>query len=260
MNESIKSYYLTAKGSDYSIRRPSRVVLWHKNYYIEVEEDVEYKQDLEIYVGRFPEEVVGKPKSDQWEIVKPILNELFFDHYLIALKRLNKIDLSEGEFYLISHNKDWFQVEYFSVDRKPGNHISIDFRDSIDSLWLMVRGSSSQRSRSRARKDGVPMTVTHFKQIFDLTLKYLSDSYSLKILLLNYIKSFKSLCEGEIDYELFKISDEKIFEKVVDKLKVRKRNIEERLIQNDKDSESERIKLRGEIDGINYALETIKTV
>ena len=91
-------------------------------------------------------------------------------------------------------------------------------------------------------------------------MKYLSDSESLKVLLLNYIKCFKSLCEGEIDYEIFKISDEKIFEKVVDQLKVRKRTIEQRLIENDGDSDSERIKMRGEIDGINYALETIKTV
>jgi len=260
MNESIKSYYLTTKGSDYSPRRSSKVALWHKNYYVEVQEDVESKQDIEVYVGRFAEEVCEKPKNNQYEKVQPILNELFFDHYLIALKRLNKIDLSEGEFYLIAHNKDWFQTEFYSINRKPCNNISIDFRDSIDSLWLMVHGHSKNGMRVNARKNGIPITSTQFKQILDLTLNYLSDIESLKILLLNYIKSFKSLCEGEIDYEIFKISDEKIFEKVVDQLKVRKRNIEQRLIQNDEDSEIVRIKMRGEINGINYALETIKTV
>ena len=236
------------------------MALWNKNYYIEVQENVEANQYIEVYVGRFAEEICDKPKSDHYERVRPILNELFFDHYLIALKRLNKIDLSEGEFYLIANNEDWFQVEFYSINRKPCNNISIDFRDSIDSLWLMVHGHSRNGRRANARKNGILITSTQFKQILDLTLKYLSDLESLKILLLNYIKSFKSLCEGEIDYEIFKISDEKIFEKVVDQLKVRKSNIEQRLIQNDEDSEADRIKMRGEIDGINYALETIKTV
>ncbi len=135
-----------------------------------------------------------------------------------------------------------------------GHFVNLQVRCHLN----LVRHEFSQRPN--ARKSGTPISSTQFRQILDLTLKYLSDSESLKVLLLNYIKCFKSLCEGEIDYEIFKISDEKIFEKVVDQLKVRKRTIEQRLIENDGDSDSERIKMRGEIDGINYALETIKTV
>jgi len=257
MEESSRYYYVTPKNSDYSSRHYARVIAWNRNFYIEVDENVEFRQYIDLSVGKFTEEIVEKPKSSKYEKVRPILKEIFLDHYLLALKLLNKIEATEGEFYLICHSTDWFQAEYYSIDRKQKN-IRIDFRNSVDSLWLMLMGSSSLRSRATARKDGIPITSTQFKQILDLTLKYLFDADSLKLLLLNYIKSFKRLTEGEIDFEIFKIDDDTIFKKIVNRLEQRKQTIEQRLIENDDDTELERIKMRGEIDGINYALETIK--
>jgi len=258
MEESSRYYYVTPKNSDYSSRHFPRVINWNQNFYIEVDENVEFRGYIELYVGKFAEEMVDKPKSSAYEKVRPILKEIFLDHYLLALKLLNKIEVTEGEFYLISHSTDWFQVEYYSIDRKQKN-IRIDFRNSVDSLWLMLMGSSSLRSRATARKNGLPITATQFKQILDLTMKYLFDADSLKVLLLNYIKSFKRLTEGEVDFEIFKIDNDQLFKKIVDRLIQRKQTIEQRLIENDDDPESDRIKMRGEIDGINYALDTIKT-
>jgi hypothetical protein len=123
----------------------------------------------------------------------------------------------------------------------------------------MVMGSSYLRSRATSRKNGLPITPTQFKQILDLTLKYLFDADSLKVQLQNFIKCFKRLTEGEVDFEIFKIDDDQLFNKIIDRLIQRKRTIELRLIENDDDSESDRIRMRGEIDGINYSLETIKT-
>lgn len=118
--------------------------------------------------------------------------------------------------------------------------------------------SSNLRFRPSARKNGTPISSIQFKQILDLTLKYLYDADSLKVLNMDYIKSFKHLCEGEMDFEVFKVNDEQIFKKIVEQLNQRKRSIEQLLIENDNYSESERIKMRGEINGINYAIEVLK--
>lgn len=257
MDEANKYYYLSPKSASYSSIR-TNVINWNKNFYIEVDENVEFKPCIVLTVGKFSEEVVEKPKSSDYQTVKPILQEIFFDHYHLVLKQLNKTDISEGEFYLITHNKDWFEVLFFPSGKKQIN-ISIDFRDSIESLWLIFCGSSNLRFRPSARKKGTPIPSAQFKQIMDLTLKYLYDKDSLKVLLQNYIKNFKHLCDGEIDFEIFKVNDDQIFKKVVNQLNQRKRSIEQQLIENDNYSESERIKMRGEIEGINYALETIKT-
>lgn len=259
MDESNRYYYVSNKNPDFSRTYNSRLTYWNKNFTIEVDEDVDNCQYIEISVGKFADGISTKPKNNKYEKVKPILKELFLDHYLLAIKLISKINIDEGEFYLKTSGKDWFQVEFYSTDRKPHEKIAIDYRDDLHSLQLTLIGSSNMSGRPSARKQGVPMTSTHFKQILDLTLKYLFDADSLKVLLVNYINCFKQLSENEVDFEIFKIDDKKILQGIVDQLKQRKQNIEKRLIDNDEDSEAERIKMRGEIAGINYAIEAIKS-
>ncbi len=86
---------------------------------------------------------------------------------------------------------------------------------------------------------------------------YDPDSYP--ILLDSFIKNFYCLAgkgeEEEIDNLLF--NTDQSLKEILDQLELRKRNIEKRLIEVDTDNETERIKFRGEIDGINYAINTI---
>jgi hypothetical protein len=74
-----------------------------------------------------------------------------------------------------------------------------------------------------------------------------------------YLKNFYGLAAGEKKIEPFILRSEKSFDGVLEQLETRKKNIEKRLIEVDKDSESDRIRLRGEIDGINYAISTVKS-
>lgn len=111
--------------------------------------------------------------------------------------------------------------------------------------------------RPTARKNASPITDLQFKQFLNLTLQFLYDPDSLTTFLNDYIKNFYKLCKGETKIEGFIISAEKSFEIISDQLSSRKEYLEKRLIENDKDSALDRMKFRGELEGIKYALNVI---
>ncbi len=108
-----------------------------------------------------------------------------------------------------------------------------------------------------ARKKASPITEVQFKQFLNLTIQFLYDPDSLITFLNDYIKNFYLLCQGEMKIEGFIISAEKSFQIISDQLTSRKEYLERRLIDNDKDSALDRMKFRGELDGIKYAMNVI---
>ena len=89
-------------------------------------------------------------------------------------------------------------------------------------------------------------------------MKFLSDQNSYKVYLDSYLKDFYSLTKGDNAIIEFELSAERAYKEIFYLLESRKTTIEKRLIENDQDSPEDRIRLRGEIDGINYALSSIK--
>ena len=57
--------------------------------------------------------------------------------------------------------------------------------------------------------------------------------------------------------EDFIISGERSFEAVLTQLQSRKEYLQKRLIENDDDSATDRLKLRGELEGVTYAINVI---
>lgn len=68
----------------------------------------------------------------------------------------------------------------------------------------------------------------------------------------------KLLANGKDTIEEFLITGEKAFEKIIEQLKERKETLEKRLIENDTDPAQERAKLRGELEGLHYAIIAIQ--
>jgi hypothetical protein len=251
-------YYCTKPMFDYSGHRQPGLIKLNKFYYVEVHEDVEFHQYISVIVYKLSGESVAIPKSNQYETFKPILEELFNDYYNYALKNLIKSEIDNGEFYLLKKNETRIQVEYYSENEKNQRKLTIDYYDGIEDLMLIIDSSRGHSGRSKARKKGLQITIEEFKQFLNLTMKFLSDHNSYKVYLDSYLKDFYSLVRGDNIIVGFDISAERAFKEILYQLDSRKTSIEKRLIENDNDSLEDRIRLRGEIDGINYAISTIK--
>lgn len=232
---------------------------WSKRNYVEVFENYEWIQDIDINILKTKDQY-DKPQSSKYEKVRPVIIEIFNDYYNSTLRFISRKDFENWEYYLIKESKDWIKVEAFSKDKqKPKGSICLDFRNSLDQLWFSINSSDKQRRRQSARKNGTAISFEEFKQFLNLTMKYLSDHESLLIYADKFIDSFKKLANGEEAKDgLIDVSAEKSFKEIVLQLEKRKNSIQERLIENDSDSKNSRLQLRGELEGIKFALKTIK--
>lgn len=243
-----------------SLQRNVPVVMkWNESFTVEVEENVDFRQDIDLSINKLSQKNISKPVSDKYKKVKPVIKEIFWDHYTLALKFIHETEIDDGEFYLSKKSKNWYVIEYYSKNEKEKRKIEIDFRDNIEDLWLMFRCTPGFNGRPYARKNASPITEVQFKQFLNLTIQFLYDPDSLTTFLNDYIKNFYLLCKGETKIEGFIISAEKSFQIIIDQLASRKQYLERRLIENDKDSALDRMKFRGELVGILYAINVINS-
>jgi len=259
MENQILFFYRTYKDSySFSNSQPD-LIKWSKNHHIEVDENVEFKQYISVSVFKYKDVHIEKPTSTKFEKVRPILKELFEDYYLLALKHIKNVNIEDGEFYLTKHSKGYFEIEYFSLDEKNKKHINIDFRDFIEDLWMTFSCSNSFVNRRGARKNGAPITKEVFLQFLNLTVKYFSDHNSLNTYLDSYIKSFFNLVNDDMTIEGFDFSSESIINNILKNIQARIEYIEKNLIEEDDIFKDERIKLRGELEGLRYAKQVVNT-
>ncbi|MCG8697688.1 MAG: hypothetical protein MI922_06500 [Bacteroidales bacterium] len=253
-----KYYYINPVKDEYlSSRWFPEINKWNKAYVVDLRENVEWSPCISLSIVKYRSDSFPKPKSDKYQKVKPILEELFDDYYNHSLQNIYSAELCENEFYLIENSKSWYQIEYYSENEKDKRSLTIEFRDCIDDLWLRVEYNHSYKGRPNARKNGKPINKEDFFQFVNLTLKFLADHNSYQIYLDTYIKDFYNLASGNKKIEHFDLNADKAFKSILTTLEKRKIKIEKRLIENDEDSQGDRIKLRGELEGINYAIKTI---
>lgn len=254
-----KYYYIDlVYQSEYSSNNSQpELAKWNKNYYVELRENFEGWPYLSVTITKFKSDNFHKPQSDKYQKVKPIIEELFEDYYNNTLRTIYSTKLCKSEFYLIENSRDWYQIEYYSEDEKNKRKICIDFRNSIEDLWLMIYSNRGYSGRPQARKNGKPIKHEDFMMFFNLTMKFLSDHNSYQVYMDKYIKDFLKLVSGDKKIENFDLNANKAFKNIIDSLVKRKATIEKRLIENDKDNQEMRIKLRGELEGIKYAIKTV---
>jgi len=259
MTKESKYYYITYYQFLYSSSNQQPILVkWNEHYYVDINENVEDRQVFNISIDKLSDRGFDKPKSTEFEKVKPILGDLFNDYYFLALRTLSAKDFKEGEYYIIKNRKEWIQVEYYPLKEKDRYSLSIDFNNNIKEFMLELNRSLGHKGRPNARKNGSPIEFEEFIQYLNLTLKFLADPDSYKVYLETYLKNFNNLVNGKNIVEAFDISSAKVFEKILNQLNGRKATVEKRLIEEDSDALEDRIKLRGELEGLNYAISTIK--
>lgn len=252
-----KYFYVSKTSSGWNARHTKQLVRWNSNFIVEVDEEVDYYQYINLTINSLNQNNIEPPVSSDFEKVKSIIKETFFDHYIIALKNVHEINAEEGECYILSHSKDWFIVRFFSKDEKRKQSIEIDFRNSVEGLGLMVFADKGHKHRPTSRKNGLVIDNNRFLQLLNLTIQFLHNPDSYLIFLEEYAKNFILLTDGKEKVQGFLNRIEKSFENIMTQLTLRKENVERRLIGNDTDTTLERARLRGEIDGLQYAITTL---
>lgn len=256
-----KYYYVKPKANQYSNRSQTPFIsLWNKKYVIYIDEPVDYSQYLDLSVDKLQGEDFPKPKSSEYESVKPILQELFEDYHTAVISGYNKYSFyDENEYYLVKHSKTWYEIVSFNPGGSDRESFKIDFRDSIEELWLTINKSRSFKSRPSARKNGELIKKERFLQFYNLTMIYISELESILIQSKEFIKNIYSLIDNNEKTISFNLTTKQSFNDLLENLSKRKKALEKRLIENDTDSKITRTKIRGEIDGVKYAINAIKT-
>ena len=247
-----KYFYVTS-----TVRSQKQLVKWNPNFEVGVDEEVDYYQCIDLSINSLNQKDIEQPVSTEYVKVKSIIKETFFDHYILALKYIHDCNTEEGEFYLLAKSKDWFIVRFYSKNEKQKQSIEIDFRNRIESLWLRVSANKGHKYRPDSRKNGIALDHGRFRQFLNLTIQFLHDPDSYLIFIDDYIKNFLLLADGKEKINSFINKTERSFENVLTQLAIRKETLEKRLIENDTDTSLDRAKLRGELDGLQYAIMTI---
>ncbi len=253
-------YFYSKSTEKYSFSRSSHdVIRWNQFYSVEVDEDVDYHQFISFRFDKLKTGEIEKPKSSEYQNVRSIIKEVFLSHYNLAMNNIYDVAIDEGEFYLRKNSTSWFDIVYFSKDEKAKQSIEINFQDSIEEIYLTITCNPGYKGRPVYRKKGTAITKERFEQFLNCTLQLLNDSDSYTIFIDDYLRKFYQLLEVNNKIDGFIISAEKSFEKILDQLSLRKENLEKRLIESDTDSAIDRAKLRGEVEGLIYAIKTIST-
>ena len=95
-----KYYYITHPSSD---RQLPEVLKWNENFTLAVEENVDFRQVIDLSSNKFKQKSISKPVSDKYTKVKPVIKEIFLSHYTLALRFIHETDIDDGEFYLFQN-------------------------------------------------------------------------------------------------------------------------------------------------------------
>ncbi|RKD90042.1 hypothetical protein [Mangrovibacterium diazotrophicum] len=247
-------YYISSEMDRYK----TSFFKWNERYSSEVVENYELVQAIDICLIKLGEKL-DKPKNESFRKVKPVLKEIFNDHYAGALSIVAKKVVTDWEFYLTHNKVNWIKVEaYSSLGAQVKGCIQFELVNSGEQLEVSLFSSKQLRGRPMARKKGSPISHELFMQFLNPLLKFLSDHNSILIYYEELCDKFLYLAgKRENSANLFDVSPEKSFDQIISQLMQRKEVIEKRLIENDDDTKDERLHLRGELAGIEYSLRTI---
>lgn len=259
MEKEDKFYYIKSIGEQSFSRNRSSLMRWNPAFSVEVDENVEHCQYISLAMLKLGQRDSSKPASTKYERVTPVIKEIFLNHYSLAIKYLHEAELDEGEMYLYTHSGNWIEAAWYSKNEKNKANVIVNCMNNVEDLWLSVSGSIGYSRRREFRKHGEAITMERFKQFLHLTLQFLYDSDSYSVFQKDYISNFFLLAKGEENIGGFIFSTEKAFEEILIQLERRKDNIAKRLIESDNDPAIERAKLRGELEGIDYAIKTVKS-
>ena len=82
-----KYYYITHPMSE---RQPPQVMKWNENYTLEVEENVDWRQCIDLTANKLNQKDMSKPVNNKYTKVKPVIKEIFYSHYTLLSSLFTK--------------------------------------------------------------------------------------------------------------------------------------------------------------------------
>jgi hypothetical protein len=211
--------------------------------------------DINITIDNHDKKYFKRPTSSKYEKVSEIDKDSFYNYFNISLDVIKGATWNNAEYYLIKYT-DSFHLIAFSED--PRIKIDINISNDLDFTELKVGFYSSFSYRPSIRKRGIPITEEVFCFVFKESIKFIEDDCSY---VLNR-KEFWDRISKAIKEEILPVTSNNSrtnFDQLLDQLETKKKQIEQHLIERDTDTAQERASLRGEKDGINYAIKAIKS-
>ena len=222
---------------------------------------VDQKKNLSINVGKNGNQVFeGEFKTDEYTIIKRISKDEFYQNYHQLLRCYHEIDISSGELYLIKKkNMATTGMVWFSAEPVRRLGLSIDFYNADKIITLTIDCSVQFGKNVRHfRKASNIINQGKFHLFLRVLFHYLHDYENLSSNLKPLFGQFEEVVNGG-KLTLPGISDwQKDNNVAIEKLTNRILSIEKRLLEIDNDTPEERIRMRGELEGLKFALITIK--
>lgn len=226
-----------------------------KNFEIEVSESVDFNPSIDVYVARSDKMSIQVPKSTKYHKIKRIQEADFLQYYNQTLYRLGHLDTSDGEYYInIDDYAKYYELETFL----EGPHINMSLRinHGVDMFDCKMGVSHSFTYRPGIRRNFVPLSVSTFRQVFNLMLEFCHERDAYKQFQDTLFAQMQALiCNGKPIGGLI-IDANKYFDKAKAEMLERRKNIELRLVSVD-ESPQKRRELRAEMKGIDFCISVL---
>lgn len=197
-------------------------------------------------------------KSDEYNIIKSAAKDDFYRAYNSCLRNIHHIDLSDGEFYLVKKKQSpVLGIAWFSRQEKRRLGLLVEFFDNEKDFHLTIDCNiQAGKNAHHFRKAGNTLSPMAFRFFFNGVLNFLHDPENYHVGYEILMDQYRSITAGEVPDISPPLSsswnpDTSV---AIDKITNRISAIERRLIELDTDTSNERMKMRGELEGLKFAL------
>lgn len=223
-----------------------------------------HKMHLRVYITKNGNRSAYETsyKSDEYNIIKSAAKDDFYEAYNSCLQNIHHVDLSDGEFYLVKKKQSHAQgIAWFSKKEKRRLGLLIEFYDDKKDFHLSIDCNIQVgKNAHHFRRAGNVLAPTAFRSIYNTFLNFLHDPENYHTGHAILMNQYHNIAMGEVPEITVSVSsswnpDNTI---AIDKIKKRISSIEQRLIELDTDTSGNRTKMRGELEGLKFALIAIQ--
>lgn len=262
------------------------MTLFNPDYAIDVDFAGKFFPSLSVDV-RVGDEPFVTPESTILNKVLPVSQSEFDKQFDNVFKLLSKSFRKQSEFYQVLHSDDFIELLSFCNDKIHHESVRIDFRKMACENSISVSRTNTYYGRALAKRNGKRIEASIFKNILKLCLTYISRTDRLVTENERFVKEFEAVLSGK-EYQLsIDESDESgivenenkvlrsaeqvstVADSVIEygsqsidnitvALEARINSIKNRLCNCDEDTKEIREGLRGEIRGLQFAIEKIQ--
>lgn len=207
-------------------------------------------------IDKLEEGKIKRPQNSKFDKYKEIIKETYDDYFNLALKTIRTCKWETAEYYLDQKSPTFTYLIMYTTDPKNKFCLDIDIRDSSDILMVTLGMNEGFSHRPAHRRKSTPISESIFISALKETIKFIEDENSYHINMKDYLKNIKMILDGNIT----ETTSENLtnVDLLINQLELKRRDITNRLIKNDSDTENTRASLRGEKEGIEYSLKAIK--